>query len=90
MTGRDRDQALLEALRHPLRRALLRRYLQSERALSPRELAVLEGQSLSGTSYHVRVLLQCGAIESRALGHHSAAFTLSRYTHLLPGDEARR
>jgi integrase len=25
---------------------------------------------------------------SRALGHHSAAFTLSRYTHLLPGDEA--
>ncbi|HKB51002.1 MAG TPA: tyrosine-type recombinase/integrase [Solirubrobacterales bacterium] len=25
---------------------------------------------------------------SRALGHYSAAFTLSRYTHLLPGDEA--
>jgi integrase len=25
---------------------------------------------------------------SRALGHHSAAFTLSRYTHLLPGDDA--
>jgi len=25
---------------------------------------------------------------SRALGHHSAALTLSRYTHLLPGDEA--
>jgi integrase len=25
---------------------------------------------------------------SRALGHHSAAFTLSRYTHLLPGEEA--
>jgi integrase len=25
---------------------------------------------------------------SRALGHHSAAFTLSRYTHLLPGDMA--
>lgn len=25
---------------------------------------------------------------SRALGHHSAAFTLSRYTHLLPGDQA--
>jgi integrase len=25
---------------------------------------------------------------SRALGHHSAAFTLSRYTHLLEGDEA--
>lgn len=25
---------------------------------------------------------------SRAMGHHSAAFTLSRYTHLLPGDAA--
>ncbi|MBA3865966.1 MAG: site-specific integrase [Solirubrobacterales bacterium] len=25
---------------------------------------------------------------SRAMGHHSASFTLSRYTHLLPGDEA--
>ncbi|MEZ5076711.1 MAG: tyrosine-type recombinase/integrase [Solirubrobacterales bacterium] len=25
---------------------------------------------------------------SRALGHHSPAFTLSRYTHLLPGEEA--
>lgn len=25
---------------------------------------------------------------SRVLGHHSAAFTLTRYTHLLPGDEA--
>jgi integrase len=25
---------------------------------------------------------------SRALGHHSAAFTLSRYTHMLPGEEA--
>jgi len=24
---------------------------------------------------------------SRALGHHSPAFTLTRYTHLLPGDE---
>lgn len=25
---------------------------------------------------------------SRALGHHSPAFTLNRYSHLLPGDEA--
>jgi integrase len=25
---------------------------------------------------------------SKALGHHSAAFTLSRYTHLLPGEDA--
>ena len=25
---------------------------------------------------------------SRALGHHSPAFTLTHYTHLLPGEEA--
>jgi DNA-binding transcriptional ArsR family regulator len=63
MAERDQGQALLDALRHPLRRSMLRRYLQSQRMLSPKELAGLEGQSLSGTSYHVRVLLECGAIE---------------------------
>lgn len=31
--------------------------------LSPKELAKLEKQSLSGVSYHVRVLIKCGAIE---------------------------
>lgn len=49
---------------HPLRRSLLRRYLQSERTLSPKELAELEGMSLSRVSYHVRVLFECDAIEA--------------------------
>jgi len=31
--------------------------------LSPKELAGLEAQPLSGVSYHVRVLARCGAIE---------------------------
>jgi DNA-binding transcriptional ArsR family regulator len=63
MAGRDPNQPLLDALRNPLRRNLLRRYVESKEMLSPKELAKLEKQPLSGVSYHVRVLLKCGAIE---------------------------
>jgi hypothetical protein len=63
MAGRDPNQPLLDALRNPLRRSLLRRYVESKEMLSPKELAKLEKQSLSGVSYHVRVLVRCGAIE---------------------------
>jgi DNA-binding transcriptional ArsR family regulator len=63
MAKRDQDQALLDALRHPLRRSLLRRYVESAERLSPKQLARLEEQPLSNVSYHVRVLLECGAIE---------------------------
>jgi DNA-binding transcriptional ArsR family regulator len=63
MAKRDQDQALLNALRHPLRRSLLRRYVESSERLSPKQLARLEGKPLSNISYHVRVLLECGAIE---------------------------
>jgi DNA-binding transcriptional ArsR family regulator len=63
MAKRDQRQEMLDALRHPLRRSLLRRFLQSERMLSPKELAALESKSLSTLSYHVRVLLECDAIE---------------------------
>jgi DNA-binding transcriptional ArsR family regulator len=63
MAAPDPTQALLEALRNPLRRNLLRRYLSSKEMLSPRELSDLEKKPLSGVSYHVRVLAKCGAIE---------------------------
>ena len=63
MAARDRDQALLDALRHPLRRSLLRRFLESTEKLSPRELAELENESLSLVSYHVRELVRLGAAE---------------------------
>lgn len=63
MAGRDPDQALLDALRHPLRRSLLRRYVESKETLSPRELARLERKPLSNVSYHVRVLADHGALE---------------------------
>jgi integrase len=38
-------------------------------------------------SIHLAEGTNIGAL-SRVMGHHSAAFTLSRYTHLLPGEEA--
>jgi DNA-binding transcriptional ArsR family regulator len=63
MAAPDPTQALLEALRNPLRRNLLRRYLSSKEMLSPRELSDLEKKPLSSVSYHVRVLAKCGAIE---------------------------
>jgi DNA-binding transcriptional ArsR family regulator len=62
---RDPEQALLKALHHPLRRRLLRRYVESESAdgLGPRELALAEKAPLSNVSYHVRVLAEKGALE---------------------------
>ena len=63
MAKDDSNQALLDALRNPLRRSLLRRYVESSEMLSPKELAHLEKKPLSGVSYHVRVLAKSGAIE---------------------------
>jgi DNA-binding transcriptional ArsR family regulator len=63
MAKHDPNQPLLDALRNPLRRNLLRRYVEASEMLSPKELSILEKQSLSGVSYHVRVLARCGAIE---------------------------
>lgn len=60
-----KDDALLKALGHPLRRALLRRYVESEAfdGLGPKELALAEKAPLSNVSYHVRVLAEHGALE---------------------------
>lgn len=67
MAGRkaDADQALLKALQHPLRRALLKRYVESRAVdgLGPKELALAEKAPLSNVSYHVRVLAENGALE---------------------------
>lgn len=63
MTTLDRsdDEALLQALRHPLRRRILRRMREGE-TLSPSELADGMDAPLSRVSYHVRVLAQCRAV----------------------------
>ena len=63
--ARDQEDALLKALGHPLRRSLLRRYVESEAVdgLGPKELALAEKAPLSNVSYHVRVLAEKGALE---------------------------
>lgn len=55
------DNALLVALRHPLRRRILRE-MADGRTTSPRELSVVLRQPLSNVSYHVRVLAACAAV----------------------------
>jgi len=59
--NRSNDDDLLVALRHPLRREILRRLAAAD-ALSPSELANAMGKPLSNVSYHVRVLADCAAV----------------------------
>jgi DNA-binding transcriptional ArsR family regulator len=59
--NRSDDNDLLVALRHPLRREILRE-MATEESISPREIASSLRQPLSNVSYHVRVLADCGAI----------------------------
>jgi len=63
MTSLDRsdDNDLLTALRHPLRRRILRR-MDDQEAISPRELSRQLHEPLSNVSYHVRVLVDCSAV----------------------------
>jgi DNA-binding transcriptional ArsR family regulator len=58
----DVTQAGLTALRHPLRRTLLRLLIESQTPTSPRELSVAVSKPLSNVSYHVRVLADCAAV----------------------------
>lgn len=59
--GRSNANDLLVALRHPLRREILRQMF-GEEAISPREVATALQQPLSKVSYHVRVLADRAAI----------------------------
>lgn len=59
--GHADENDLLIALRHPLRRQILRE-MAGRGAISPRELANLLGRPLSNVSYHVRVLADCAAV----------------------------
>jgi DNA-binding transcriptional ArsR family regulator len=59
--NRSDDNDLLAALRHPLRRQILRE-MAGEEAISPRELSVALDRPLSNVSYHVRVLADCAAV----------------------------
>ncbi|HET7506843.1 MAG TPA: helix-turn-helix domain-containing protein [Solirubrobacterales bacterium] len=57
------NNAFVAALNHPTRRTLLKLFLGSEAALSPKELAERTGEKLPTISYHVRVLADKNAIE---------------------------
>jgi DNA-binding transcriptional ArsR family regulator len=59
--NRSDDNDLLVALRHPVRRDILRA-MAGEKAISPREIASALNQPLSNVSYHVRVLADCAAV----------------------------
>ncbi|HEV2791416.1 MAG TPA: helix-turn-helix domain-containing protein [Solirubrobacterales bacterium] len=63
MTPIDRsdENDLLVALRHPLRRRILREMADGQ-AISPRELSATLRQPLSNVSYHVRVLAERAAV----------------------------
>jgi DNA-binding transcriptional ArsR family regulator len=56
-----KDNALLAALSHPLRRRILR-VMEAENPISPRELSLLLKHPLPNVSYHVRVLADCEAV----------------------------
>jgi DNA-binding transcriptional ArsR family regulator len=63
MAGGDQtdDHELLIALRHPLRRQILRAMAVHD-PISPRQISDELRQPLSNVSYHVRVLADCGAV----------------------------
>ena len=57
------DQALLSLLQHPLRRELLKLYVEAGEMRSPKELTLSTNRHISNVGYHVRVLAEKGAIE---------------------------
>jgi len=60
---RDPEAALLHVLGHPLRKRLLRLYVEERGMLSPKELADFTKKHLSNVAYHVRVMAEHGAVE---------------------------
>jgi DNA-binding transcriptional ArsR family regulator len=66
MAGKEADNhTVLAALKHPLRRRILR-VMADRKPISPRELADQLDEGLSKVSYHVRVLAAQGVIEEVA------------------------
>jgi DNA-binding transcriptional ArsR family regulator len=58
------EDVLLSILQHPLRKRLLRFYVEAEGSLSPKELTLLANDpKISNVGYHVRVLAEKGAVE---------------------------
>lgn len=66
MPGRKKptggEEALMFLLQHPLRKRLLRLYIEAKEMRSPKELAAPTNQHICSVSYHVRVLAEHGAV----------------------------
>jgi hypothetical protein len=58
MNDREATENLLVVLRHPTRRDMLARMMQSAEPKSPRQLAEAMSEPLSNVSYHARVMVQ--------------------------------
>lgn len=57
------EEVLLSILKHPLRRELLKLYVEAREMRSPKELTLPTNGHLSNVGYHVRVLAEKGAVE---------------------------
>lgn len=57
------EEVLMFLLGHPLRKRLLRLYIEAKEKRSPKQLTVPVNKDVSIVSYHVRVLAEHGAVE---------------------------
>jgi DNA-binding transcriptional ArsR family regulator len=58
------EEMLLFLIQHPLRKRLLRFYVEAKGTVSPKELTLLANDpKISNVGYHVRVLAEKGAVE---------------------------
>lgn len=62
MSRLEKNNAVLSALGHPLRRKILR-LLEDDSNLSPKQLAGELGQDVGVVSYHVRLLAEAGVLK---------------------------
>lgn len=62
MGSKKRGRDLFTALGHPLRRRILRAMIGGDEA-SPLQLARRLRVDLTAVSYHMRMLVECGAVE---------------------------
>jgi DNA-binding transcriptional ArsR family regulator len=64
-------EIILGLLRHPLRREILKRYIERDERLSPRQLSRELGERLNNVSYHIRVLREADVlilVDKRSVG----------------------
>jgi DNA-binding transcriptional ArsR family regulator len=85
--GSSRHHKLVVALRHPLRREILR-LMSDGREISPSEIAQELDETLASVAYHVRVLTECGALK-QARKQKVRGATQHFYSWSLEADWAR-